>query len=327
MNIALASDNNYAIYLHIVIVSILDHNKNNEINIYIIDSGITEENKKRIKKSVDEYSQKIRFIDANSLVGDLQVDNSFPLSAYSRLFLTRLEDIDKIIYFDTDSLINGNLVDLWNIDLSSKYFAGVLDFVESYYRPMIGLPSSYPYINSGMLFMNLRKMRNDGWEDKVLEMIKRYKGSIPHHDQGIINALGNGKTVIVNPKYNVIADYIFQSIPRIFKRDVFGKYYTSEDIKEARENPVFIHFTASFYGRPWDIKCTSPLKHLYHDMIEKAGYKLEDVLVDLPENKHMVFIRNIYKKYPYWIYQMVYYLISLRKRIIWTYRLRDVKVK
>lgn len=324
MNIAFSSDNNYAVYLHVVIVSVLVHNRNNDIHFYVIDSGINEDTRKRIIKSVEEYGQKITFVETNLIIGEIQVDDTFSLSSYSRLFLTKLHDVDKIIYLDCDGLVNSDLNELWNVDLTSKFFAGVLDFVESYYRPMIGLSKNYPYINAGMLVMNLKEMRNSGWEDKVIEMVRKYNGSIPHHDQGVINALGNGKTVVVKPKYNVVADYLFEPVSRIMKEGVVAKYYSIENVEEARTNPIYIHFTAGYYGRPWDVKCTNPLKEVYINMIRKTGYKLEDVLIDKPENSHVVFLRNIYYKCPYWMYKIVDDAVSLKKKLIWVYRLRNV---
>lgn len=324
MNIALSSDNNYATYLHIVVASVLVHNCDSEIHFYIIDGGIDDDNKRRIVKTIEKYGQQITFVDTKELINNLKVDNSFPFSAYSRLYLTKLNNVDKIIYLDCDGLVNGDLYELWNIDLTSMFFAGVLDFVEAYYKKVVGLPSDYPYINSGMLLMNLKEMRDSGWEDKVADMINRYNGSIPHHDQGVINALGKGKTIIVKPKYNVVADYLFEPINRIMKSGVISKYYSEEDIAETRNNPMFIHFTAGYYGRPWDVKCTNPLKNLYIDMIDKAGYELKDVMVDKQENPHIVFLRNIYYKYPYQIYKIVDNLVQLRMRLIWMYRLRNV---
>lgn len=325
MNIALASDNNYTKYLHIVITSILEFNKSNEINFFILDSGIDECNKSKIKETVESYNKNITFINASFLTGNIVVDDAIAISSYSRLFLTRLSELDKIIYFDCDSLVNGDLLPLWNIDLSDCYFAGVLDFVDVYFRTILGLSSDYPYINAGMLVMNLKEMRNDEWENKVLDMIKRYKGTIPHCDQGIINVLSNGKFKIVKPKYNVLPDYLLHSIDGIMNSYQFVNYYSVEDIIEARNLPVFIHFAAGFYGRPWDKKCTSPLKQLYLNMIEKSGYSLDEILYDVPENKHMVFFRNIYQKYPHWIYVLIRKLISFRTELMWKYKLRNIE--
>lgn len=58
MNIAFSSDNNYAPYLSISILSILKKNKDIEIHFYILDFGIKENNKKIIEDIIKIYNKK-----------------------------------------------------------------------------------------------------------------------------------------------------------------------------------------------------------------------------------------------------------------------------
>jgi lipopolysaccharide biosynthesis glycosyltransferase len=55
INVAFASDNGYAEYLHVAIFSLLQNLKSDYFaNIYILDGGISESNKRDIKHDVNK---------------------------------------------------------------------------------------------------------------------------------------------------------------------------------------------------------------------------------------------------------------------------------
>lgn len=73
-----------------------------------------------------------------------------------------LPDIDKVIYLDSDMLVMDSLSKLFFIDLENKYAAVVRDFIgEKYQSRNIVLNTKY-YFNSGMMLLNLKKMRENG---------------------------------------------------------------------------------------------------------------------------------------------------------------------
>lgn len=316
MNIALAADNNYSKYLTISVVSIMESNKNTDITFYIIDNGIELREKQYLCNKVLEYGQTINFICSNQLVGNIKVDNTFPIATYSRLFLCRIKDIDRIIYFDCDSLIVDDLQELWSIEMSDELFAGVYDPVASYYKKHIGLEKNSLYINSGVLLMNLSELRKFNWEEKVLAFIETFNGSIPHHDQGIVNGLAKNRIKIISPRYNAMDVYFVYTYKQMGKLMSMKLPYSEDIYDEARKSPVFIHFTAGFFGRVWDVKCRHPKKDLYKDMIKLAGYKEKEVMIDKPQNRNAVIMQKIYEILPFCIYCFITRIIDIRKKYV-----------
>ena len=131
MNIAFSSDNNYAPYLSISILSILKKNKDIEIHFYILDFGIKENNKKIIEDIIKIYNKKIKFIP----ISEKDFSN-FPITiyyissaTYARLNIAEyIPNIDKLIYIDVDTLTNGSLKELWNTDINQHALAACKDF-------------------------------------------------------------------------------------------------------------------------------------------------------------------------------------------------------
>ncbi|GFG37561.1 hypothetical protein Cfor_09602 [Coptotermes formosanus] len=115
----------------------------------------------------------------------------FKPCASQRLFLpTVLHDVDSLLYVDTDTLFLGPLEDVWrHFDLmnSSQMAALTLEHEDpntGWYNRF----AKHPYygrlgVNSGVMLMNLTRMRAFSWTDYVVPIYKEYKLKITwgHH--------------------------------------------------------------------------------------------------------------------------------------------------
>ena len=76
---------------------------------------------------INGYGRNLIFLKFNDIVKG--IDNACPwqnsLSAYGRLFLGNIKNIDKILYLDCDTVINGSLEELWSINIE-KYYTNYL---------------------------------------------------------------------------------------------------------------------------------------------------------------------------------------------------------
>lgn len=114
MNIAFSSDNNYAPYLAISILSVLKNNSESEICFYILDFGIDNNNKKIIANIVCNHGKSIKFIsvDKDEFANFPITINYISLATYARLNITQyIPNVDKLLYIDVDTLTNGSLDD------------------------------------------------------------------------------------------------------------------------------------------------------------------------------------------------------------------------
>ncbi|XP_041969095.1 glucoside xylosyltransferase 1 [Aricia agestis] len=123
--------------------------------------------------------------------------NLFSKCAAQRLFIPDLvPHIDTMIYVDTDTLFLGPAEVLWQKFTefnSSQISAMALEDDNpnvSWYPRFAKHPFYGQYgLNSGVMLMNLTRMRNFGWVDYVTPIMLKWKLYIPWGDQDIINII------------------------------------------------------------------------------------------------------------------------------------------
>ena len=278
LNVVYSSDDNYVQHVGVSMISLFENNKEfNHINIYLIEKNIAFENKVNLKLICDKYNRTINFINFNDFSNKLKLNigNSISVNSYARLFLSSIieDSIDKIIYLDCDSIVNGSLSDLWNIKISEYYVAGVCDTASDNAKLRVNMDVNSPYINAGMLLINLKKWREEDIEKRFIEFIDSYNGKVFHHHQGTINGVLNKSLLLIHPKYNCMTTFFTMSRDEIISYYGLNDYYSEVELSEAISTPVFIHFTPAFVNRPWIKGSRHPLVSLYNTYLDLTPWK------------------------------------------------------
>lgn len=177
MAIALASDDNYARYLATTIASVLKNaGRADEFDFYILDAGIAQHNRAKIEKLKAIKDFNIRYLGVDAA----QFKDCPPLACgahtnvvtYYRFLLgDLLPQVDKVLYMDTDVVALRSLRELWQIDMHDKYVAAVedkWDHIQTY-KGKMGFAPADKYFNAGIVFLNLKKWRQDGITRKLFE--------------------------------------------------------------------------------------------------------------------------------------------------------------
>jgi lipopolysaccharide biosynthesis glycosyltransferase len=155
------------------------------------------------------FSIKSRFAGTSIRYYPLQLqifDNfnlDYPKIFYYRLLLPLLHpDIDKIIYLDTDLIIEKDLQELYSIETIDIKIAAVRDHIEQ--RKCEDLKVSPPYINSGVMLMNLKALREFDFTVKCFNWLNLNCGrGLSTHDQDAINVyLQTGGVRLLNGDWN-----------------------------------------------------------------------------------------------------------------------------
>ena len=97
----------------------------------------------------------------------------------------------RVLWLDCDTIVNGDISELFDIDMTGMYFAGVREPDKCKGRI---------YINAGVLVENLAEIRKDGFTDVMIATVNNEKLALP--DQDAINKTAQGKIIPVNGKYN-----------------------------------------------------------------------------------------------------------------------------
>lgn len=239
--IFLTIDNSYAPYASCTIASISENSsKKYNYKIYILHQELTKDNILKISnlqtenvqiifKEMKEGLEKITDRVENRLRCDY-----FTLTIYFRLFISDIfPQYDEGIYIDSDTIVTGDISELYNKDLKDNLIGASTDHsiqdipeLVKYMEQAIGV-KKHEYINSGVLLMNLKEMRKTEFSKKFLTLLDKYHFDSVAPDQDYLNAMCNGKILYL--------DETWDAMP-------------SEN-KEELKNPKLIHY--NLFQKPW----------------------------------------------------------------------------
>lgn len=181
-----------------VLVSIKSLVTNNDVSkIYLLVEDFIDTS---MFSSID--IEQIRYVDAlSTYINSTNKNTFFSEACMVRLLLPKLLKEDKVLWLDSDTIVDGNIEGLWNIDLSNYYIAGYPDSgMDSYSGYSREGESLDLYINSGVLLMNLSLIRECSVDDEMLRLINSYEYLYP--DQDVINVSCRDKIYPISIIYN-----------------------------------------------------------------------------------------------------------------------------
>ena len=134
-------------------ISLFENNKCiKDIHVFCIEKEITEKNKSYLKSIARQYGRTLQFIEMPKWSEKLNIElksqkKIWPGMGYNRPFLPEIipDSVDKILYLDSDTIVEQSLENLWNTDLNGYYMAAVDDCLSSKYRDIAGLKGEGTY--------------------------------------------------------------------------------------------------------------------------------------------------------------------------------------
>lgn len=255
INVCVACDNNYSKYAGVVIASVLASSAEDDVlHFYILDGGIEEENKTKINEMKSIKDCEINFVKIdNEMFADylsVKTHSYISIPTFYRLKLpTLLPNVDRVIYFDCDMVINSSLKDLFNSDLADCPVAGVKDLNKRM------LKKNPTYVNAGMLVMDIKNMREQNVEAEFLSWTREHIDIIKVGDQEIINEVLKGRIKIVADEWNVQSS-------NFTNRSSYTK------------NPKVVHYVAR--KKPWHWASFSYHRGLYFKYLQLTPWALSE---------------------------------------------------
>lgn len=250
------TDENYVMPVTTAIRSIAaNKNKETQIEINIIGVDLSDIGMKKLFKE-NKKNIKINIINVpldylQGLPGGEDCKKIVSKADNAKFFLTSiLKDKDKILYLDGDVIILKDLSEFYNIDLADNYIAAVDDWQTNW-----GENSKDRYFNNGIMLLNLKKMREDNIDAKLLNA-KRNDKKKRFVTQDAYNKIMKSKIVFLPLTYNTFAPEFDNMLVHYMVQEVLGenfdpKLYPYDSAEDYRKNVVAIHYCGWNNIKPW----------------------------------------------------------------------------
>jgi len=233
----------------------LENNRDSDFRFHVISRDLSDKSRKKIVGLAGGYKNfTVNFAtpDAKLFEGLKLTISHISIDTYYRYAIANMfPEIDKGLYLDADLIVTDKLDGLMAIDISKDYAAGVrCSYIEKHnhrqqYKKKLGLSEDEPYVNAGVLLLNLAKIRNDNMLDALLTT-----EPLDFQDQDAINIAFRGKILELPDIWNLCRSAV-----------------TPKKLKMA----AIIHFSSNKkpWGRSWWYKLSDWYRHPEFLMWEK----------------------------------------------------------
>ena len=206
ISVAYGLNNKYTYPTLVSMISILENSSKYTFYIFylLVEKNLfNKQNKKKFIHLEEKYVRcKINIIElTNENLSNARIDR-YPISAYFRLLLSKIiADVNRIIYLDGDTLVFKDLTKMINLEMNNNIILGFVD--DSYKKAEKYGIKTYKYITSGVLLIDLKKMRKENIIQKFLEFIDKNKNNLIQEDQTVINIVLHGRIGLLPPKFGI----------------------------------------------------------------------------------------------------------------------------
>jgi len=174
---------------------------------------------------------------------------------YARLVLPDKVTMERLVYIDVDILVLKDLSELVRMDLPETGVGGVAEKLIADDMPMeppVQLDPQQPYLNSGLLVMNLPQIRRAGTFAKAFDILCNFPQSCKQHDQSAINYVLNGDAKVLDGSWNVQSGQMFfdpiDAMPKLMDR------------------LINVHFICK--AKPWLAGAPFPGEHMFRMLLD-----------------------------------------------------------
>ncbi len=266
MNILVTINKKYIKQINILLNSIQYSNAKEHFDIYVLHRDLEQSDLKAINTNLNLEQFHIHFIKiAENEINQFPVyEKRYPAEIYFRMFASKYlpQDLERILYLDADTVVINPLKELYETKFDGKYYVAATHVKKALHKLneiRLNIKEDEPYINTGVLLMNLNDLRTIDIEKEVAEFMENNDKKLLLPDQDIIVSMYGDKIKLVDSlKYNLGE--------RTLNAYNINHPQNSIGLKWICRNTVIIHY----FGRnkPWNKQYRGKLDCFYHK-IEK----------------------------------------------------------
>jgi lipopolysaccharide biosynthesis glycosyltransferase len=254
LNFVFTIDERYLQHFTVTLTSLIENNQYIVLNVYLIHDFTDLSKLNNVLVFFEKYDINISLLSLNnSLFDQYTISHHISKAVYFRLLMSDIipDNVDSVIYLDSDIVITGSLKKLVDFDFKNKYLYAVSDIASAEQSIIrlneIGVPAT-KYFNSGVMLINLKMWRDSDVSKNLILTAEKYRSKLQWWDQDVLNIYFYDKWEQLPYKYNANA---------INKR--------------LDEIPLIIHYTSS--SKPWQYLNNHPYKKYYWQYLRLTPFK------------------------------------------------------
>jgi lipopolysaccharide biosynthesis glycosyltransferase len=262
LHVACATDSAYAPHCATMLHSLLAHHAPGAVHTHVLrDASLDAASSQHLATMVAALGGSVTFhtIDPATCAGLPTMERIPTLMWYRVLLPELLPELDRILYVDCDTLTRADLAPLWQTNLADHYIAAADNVLERDFADRaerLGLPPGQRYFNSGVLLMNLDRMRREQCSTALLDYGRSRGDSLVWPDQDALNVVLGARRAPLHPRWNC-QNTLFYFPDR--SSAVFG----ADVVRDAVLAPAIVHFEGPALAKPWHYLCKHPLRAEY----------------------------------------------------------------
>lgn len=263
MNILVSLDSNYVDQLCVMLKSLLISHPSERLDIYVAQTSLTEQDFTKMNQVVAGFDGEIHnIVIPEDMFSEAPITDRYPKEMYYRIFAANYlpKHLDKILYLDPDIVIINNLRELYELDMDNQYFAAashVSEPLKKVNELRLNMPEDSTYINSGVLLMNLKLLRQEQDINEVYEYIKKNQLLLILPDQDVLNGIYAHKTIHIDPlKYNLSDRYL--NIYNFSLKNIGDR----KNLRWVTHNTSILHYCGR--NKPWNTNYYGNLGTFYY---------------------------------------------------------------
>ena len=252
VNIVYIADENYLMPAAVSIVSaVLNKHTDTQYKIWVLTDSCDEESTNKYKK--------LNRNNTEVFLKKIDIDDFIPQNVERPTHVTRISllkffipyifnELNKILYLDCDTIVQADLFELYSENIGNNFVGAVYDYALARMpeiQHILEIPED-KYFNSGVMLMNLEKMRNEKSPEKLLDY--KLKSFNRFMDQDAINKVFYPHILYLNWRYN----YYQLSRDKRQGKDTLYCENLPSSFKESLNQAKIIHFTDK--RKPWIYK-------------------------------------------------------------------------
>ncbi len=272
VDVVLITDANYLDFTRVAIKSAVETKcPNSKYNFYVMTMDVSDSDVSALK-NLEKSDVKVEVLPQKEVdlfyIRETHVSKTSLLKYY---IANVLPNLDKVLFVDSDILVMHDLNSIFKTDLTDKYLGAVKDpswFFENMHVVELNLEYRGFYFNSGVMLMNLKKIR----DDNLLAKLEDYTNNNfrTYMDQDAFNVVVENNVVLLPVEANTM-NFFFEHNDMKTLSNFYNRNWKSYE--DVFANATILHFASS--KKPFGPRVD---KFHFFRMLQEAWYGVYNTL-------------------------------------------------